>query len=455
MAFIKNELIQLEIENISNDGNGVGHYESMAVFVPFCVVGDILQVKIVKPCKTYAFGIIEKIIQPGEGRVEYDCPNYSKCGGCNFRHMTYQKELESKQQFVGDALKRIGKIDVEPLEILASPQQDRYRNKVQYPLTKNSQDDIIAGFYAGRSHTIIPCSDCLLQPENFTKIIQDTCKILKELHISTYNEEVNKGIVRHIYLRDGVNSGEVLLCLVINANSLKYQDRFVQSITALHPNIKSIIININKKETNVVTGQKCVTIFGKDSITDTICDVPVNLNPLSFYQVNTKGANQLYSVAKEFAQVKPTDVILDIYCGMGTIGLSMAKDCAQIIGVEIIPQAIESANVSAKTMGIHNARFIASDASKSIATLAEEGLAPNIIILDPPRKGCENETLDAVIKMNAERIVMISCNPATAARDVKYLSENNYDIVKIQPVDMFPRTKHVETVIALSRTESK
>ena len=451
MPIKKNDIIKLKIEDISNDGNGVGRYENMAIFIPYTSIGDELSVKIVKVAKTYAFGIVDNIKKPSSDRVEVDCVNYFKCGGCNFRHISYEAELKSKQKFVDDCITRIAKLDIKSDTILASPQENRYRNKVQYPLTVNEKGDIIYGFYKDRSHSIVPCKDCLLQPEHFSNILNDVCKMIQKLKIPIYNEHTHKGIIRHIYLRDGVRSGEVLLCVVINSNTLPNSKNFVNEITALYPNIKSIVLNVNKKQTNVITGLKCITIYNKNDIDDILCDVPVKLNPLSFYQVNTKGAEQLYNVAKDFAEVKKEDILLDLYCGMGTIGLSMAKEVKQLIGVEIIPEAIEAAKVSAKKMNLTNTKFIASDAGKATEKLLNENLKPTIIILDPPRKGCDETTLNCVIKMNPERIVMVSCNASTAARDIKYLSKNNYQVIKIKPVDMFPRTKHVETVVLMSR----
>lgn len=451
----KNQSVPLTIDNLSNDGNGVGRYDGMAVFVPFSAAGDVLQVKIVKVCKSHAFGLIEKVLSRGAGHIpQSDCEFFKKCGGCQFRHLTYQTELTAKEGFVADSMRRLGGITLPVLPILPSPDENRYRNKVQYPLTMEN-GKIKAGFYAGRSHRVISCADCLLQPSLLNEITLAICSLLDELHISAYDEESHRGLVRHIYLRHGIHTGEVLVCLVVNSSSLPHAKEFCQRLCSRFSCIKSIILNENTRSTNVILGPRCETLYGTGFIRDTLCDVPIRLDALSFYQVNTLGAEQLYRAAARLADLQEGDVLLDLYCGMGTIGLSMAKKAKQLIGVEIIPEAIENAKRSAKEMGLADkCRFFASDAGKAAATLAEEGLAPDVIILDPPRKGCDQITLDAVCTMSPQRIVMVSCNPATAARDTKILAEKGYTVRTIQPVDMFPRTKHVETVVLLSKGES-
>ncbi|MEG2770526.1 MAG: 23S rRNA (uracil(1939)-C(5))-methyltransferase RlmD, partial [Oscillospiraceae bacterium] len=273
MLLNKNEIIDLQIDKISNDGNGIGHYNGMAIFVPFTAVGDHIKAKIVKTSKTYAFGIIDSITMPSGDRCTVDCSNFEKCGGCNFRHINYSAELTAKQLFIKDAFLRIGKIDLEPLSILPSPEQNRYRNKVQYPVSLANDGTVFAGFYAGRSHRIIPCNDCMLQPTHLNSILTDTCSLLQSLNISIYNECTNTGLVRHIYLRDGVYSDEVLLCLVINGSKLPFEAEFTDKISTMHPEIKTIVLNINKNNTNVVTGLTCKTIFGNGNISDTLCNV--------------------------------------------------------------------------------------------------------------------------------------------------------------------------------------
>ena len=451
MALQKNEIIPLTIEALSSDGSGVGHYEGEAVFVPGTAPGDVLQARIVKDCKRYAFGIVAKLTAPGPGRTEPDCPVCRPCGGCCFRHLTYEAELAAKQGFVADAFSRLGGLDIPMLPILPSPLPARYRNKVQYPVALSPEGHIITGFYAGRTHNVIPCRDCLLQPEILNEIALETCRLLEQYKVSVYDEKTGKGLVRHIFLRQGYHSKEILLCLVVNGRSLPHSREICAALQEKFPAIVGILLNINQKRTNVITGPESIVLAGRGFLRDTLCGVPVELGPLSFYQVNTPGAEQLYAKAREFAALQPGDTLLDLYCGMGTIGLSMAADCSQLIGVEIIPEAVESARRNAAAMGVQNARFFCADAGQAAARLAEEGLAPDCIVLDPPRKGCDQITLDAVLKMAPRTLVMVSCNPATAARDVRYLADHGYRPEKAQAVDMFARTKHVEAIVCLSR----
>lgn len=450
MPLFKNQTLSLKIIGLSSDGNGVGKYDGMAVFVPFSAPEDELIVKIVKPSSSYAFAIIEQIIKPSPYRIEADCPIFGKCGGCAFRHISYEEELRQKRSFVADSFSRIGKINAPVSETLPSPSIERYRNKVQIPVS-NINGCAVTGFYAGRSHRVIPCVDCGLQPQIFTEISQFLCSLINEYKISTYNETTHSGIIRHLFLRHSVSFNKVMVCIVINKKRLPYQEEIVQRLLDNFPQISTIILNINREKTNVILGEKCVTLTGSGELEDILSNVPVKLNPLSFYQVNTKGAEQLYAVASAFAGLTENDVLLDLYCGAGTIGLSMAAYCKKLIGVEIVPQSIENAKENAAKMNINNAEFICADASQAAEKLLSENLLPDIVIIDPPRKGCEESGLTAVCKMQPKTIVMVSCNPATAARDCNFLQQNGYNVTAIQPVDMFPRTKHVECVILLQK----
>ncbi len=452
MALKKNQIIPLTIDSLSNDGNGVGRFEGMAVFVPFTAKGDKADVRIVKVCKNYAFGIVEHLRYPGAGRAEPSCPIFGKCGGCQFQHLTYEAELEAKEQFVRDAMNRLGGISYPVSSILPSPLPLRYRNKVQYPLIQDADGVVRAGFYANRSHRVIPCDDCILQPTLLNAIAQTVCDLLTRYHIPIYHETTHSGLVRHLYLRHAITTNRVLVCLVCNGNRLPHADAFCSELTALHPEICSIVLNVNRQQTNVITGNECISLWGEKFLADQMADVPVQLGPLSFYQVNTLGANQLYAVVQNFAALQSSDLLLDLYCGAGTIGLSMASRCQKLIGVEIIPEAVESARQNAARMGISHAEFFCEDAGQAARRLASQNLRPNVIVLDPPRKGCDATTLEAVLKMAPQRIVMVSCNVSTAARDVRYLCEHGYVVHAIQPVDMFPRTKHVEAVIGLIRS---
>ena len=456
MPGMKNTLARLVIESLSSDGSGVGRLDGKAVFVPATAPDDEITVRIVKDMGRYAFGIVEELHRSGPGHIQPDCPVYRPCGGCCFRHLDYETEAHAKEGFVADAFRRLGGFeDLPVLPLLTGPLTDRYRNKVQFPVGYDPAGNVTAGFFAGRSHRLVPCQDCLLQPKALNDIAAAVCAFLQRKGIPLYNEASHKGLVRHIFLRQGWHSGQVLLCLVINGRSLPHGEEFCAEMTRQFPQIKTIVLNVNRQKTNVITGEECIPLFGPGFIEDTLCGVPVKLGPLSFYQVNTPAAEQLYAVAREFAALCPEDTLLDLYCGMGTIGLSMAEDCRALVGVEIVPEAVESARGNAAAMGVENARFLCADAGQAATQLAAEGLTPQVICLDPPRKGCDAATLDAVLTMAPRRVVMVSCNAATAARDCRYLADRGYRPVKVQPMDLFPRTKHVETVVLLSKLNTK
>ena len=457
MPLQKNQLLTLRIERLSNDGSGVAHSsEGEAVFVPGTAPGDEAQVRIVKDCGRYAFGILDKLLTPSPDRIPVDCAVAGPCGGCSLRHLDYAAELRAKQESVADAFRRIGGLDVPVLDALPSPEVDRYRNKVQFPVGRDKDGAPCIGFYAGRTHRIVPCPDCKLQPGVLNDIGNTLCAFFAAHGIQPYDEERGKGLVRHIFLRRGAHSGQIMVCLVCTRPKLPHSDELVALLREKFRDIATILINVNAKKTNVILGEESVTLYGPGCIEDTLCGVPVRLGPLSFYQVNTLAAERLYGVAAEYAQLEPDDVLLDLYCGMGTIGLSMAGHCRELIGVEIIPEAIDSAKANAARMGdavAAKSRFFCADAGEAAARLAAEGLRPDVIMLDPPRKGCDETTLSAVVRMSPRRVVYISCNPSTAARDAAWLGQHGYRAEKVQPVDLFPRTKHVECVIALSKGE--
>lgn len=451
MQTLKNTIVPLTIESLSSDGSGVGHLDGKAVFVPETAPGDIIHTRILKDMGRYAFGKVDELIHASPEHITPDCPVYSKCGGCCFRHLEYEAEKQAKHDFVADAFSRLGKLDIPVLPLLSCDVQDRYRNKVQFPVGLDENGHVITGFYAGRSHRIVPCTDCKLQPDEMNRIAEWICSFLEEYRISIYNEAAHKGLVRHIFLRRGWHSGEILVCLVINGRSLPHSEEFCTQLVKQFSAVRSIVLNINKKDTNVITGLENIVLYGTGTIQDTLCNVPVELGPLSFYQVNTPAAELLYGIAREYADLKAEDTLLDLYCGMGTIGLSMAADCKALVGVEVIDEAVLSARRNAKEMGIQNTRFLCSDAGKAATQLASEGLTPQVICLDPPRKGCDEATLNAVLEMAPRTLVMVSCNAATAARDCRYLADHGYEPIQVQPVDLFPRTKHVECVVKLVR----
>ena len=454
MSLQKNQIIPLQITALSNDGSGIGRCEGEAVFVPGTAPGDELRVRILKDCGRYAFGRVESIAVPSAARRAPDCAVAAPCGGCSFRHLDYAAELEAKRSFVTDAFARIGGFSLAAEAVLPSPQQDRYRNKVQFPVGQDAAGHLCIGFYAGRTHRIVPCSDCLLQPEELNRIAAFLCRACEARGVTAYSEESGKGMLRHIFLRRGAHSGEILLCLVCTQRSLPRQDTLVQEVTAAFPAVRTVVLNVNRQRTNVILGGENLTLYGPGTIGDTLCGVPIRLGPMSFYQVNTPAAEQLYAVAAAFAALRPQDRLLDLYCGMGTIGLSMAGSCAELIGAEIVPEAIAAARASAAQMAApaaQQARFLCADAGAAAQQLLAEGLRPDVVMLDPPRRGCDEATLDAVLQMAPQRIVMVSCNPATAARDAKYLAARGYAPQRLQPVDLFPRTNHVELVCLLEK----
>ena len=457
MPLQKNQILTLRIERLSSDGSGVAHSaDGEAVFVPGTAPGDEARVRIVKDCGRYAFGILDELLTPSPDRIPVDCPVAGPCGGCSLRHLDYAAELRAKQESVLDAFRRIGGLEVPVLDILPSPDVDRYRNKVQFPVGIDKNGVPCIGFYAGRTHRIVPCPDCKLQPSVLNEIGNALCAFFAQQGIRPYDEQSGKGLVRHIFLRRGAHSGQIMVCLVCTRAKLPHAEQLCTALRGQFPAISTILLNVNAKNTNVILGSENHILYGPGYIEDTLCGVPVRLGPLSFYQVNTLAAERLYGVAAQYAQLTPDDTLLDLYCGMGTIGLSMAEQCRELIGVEIVPEAIESAKANAARMGeavAAKSRFFCADAGQAATQLAAEGLHPDIVMLDPPRKGCDEATLSAVVRMAPRRVVYVSCNPATAARDAAWLEKNGYHTEKVQPVDLFPRTKHCETVVLLSKGE--
>lgn len=452
MPLQKNQIIPLTIESLSSDGNGVGHFEGQAVFVPGTAPGDVLRVRIVKPLSRYAFGKVEELLTAGKGRISPDCLAYGPCGGCSLRHLSYQAECEAKTAFVREAFARIGGLSLPVLPVVPAPDPTRYRNKVQLPVGRDADGHIVTGFYAGRSHRIVPCSDCLLQPEWMNRLAARACTLMEQYAIEPYDEVSATGLVRHLYMRQGWHSGQRLLCLVLNGSRLPHEEDFCRTLQQEFF-LTTVLINRNTERTNVILGRRTRTVLGPGVIEDTLAGVPLRMGVHEFYQVNTPAAEALYAKARELAGLHPDDLLFDLYCGMGTIGLSMLPDCGSLVGVEVVAPAVEEARQTARRLGLpeDKASFFCMDAGEAAARFASEGRRPDVIVVDPPRKGCDGATLEAISQMSPRTIVMVSCNPATAARDVKTLTENGYTVETIQPFDLFPRTKHVETICLLSK----
>lgn len=449
----KNDIITVTIEGMTAEGSGVARYEGMAVFVPNAAPGDRLNVVIIKVSKNYAIGKIREILADGAGRILPDCPSYPQCGGCTFRHLDYAEECRIKCQRVNDAMQRIGGINIEAEEFLAAENPDRYRNKAQLPFGED-KGQAIFGFYAEHSHRIVPFTDCRLQPEIFNAIAQAAGNFLNDTPNDLYDETTGKGRFRHLYLRRGFATGEIMVCAVVNANGLIREDEFVRRIRAVSPEIKSIVINVNREHTNVIMGAKCRTAWGKDTIRDVLCGVTFEISPLSFYQVNRDQAERLYQRGREYAGLTGREILFDIYCGTGTIGLSMAAGAKQLYGIEIIPDAVENARRNAAANGIDNAEFLCADAAEGTRQLKERGISPDVVVIDPPRKGCSPDVIALINELSPARVVYISCDPATLARDIGRFGAFGWQAEKLTAVDMFPRTANVETVALLSHKKT-
>jgi 23S rRNA (uracil1939-C5)-methyltransferase len=448
----KNDEFKLHITGYTSEGGGVGKFEGQAIFVENTAVGDEILCHVIKAKKTYAIGKAMKIIKPSKARIEPECSCFKSCGGCSFAHIKYKEELSLKEQKVKDAFQRIGGLTPKFAPIIPSPETTRYRNKAQYPVRREN-GILNIGFYAKKSHRVIDGGDCLLQPREFTHITEIVRDWIHENNITVYSENTGIGLIRHIYLRKAFATGEIMVCIVANGKSLPESYKLLGKLKEIE-GFKTLVLNVNRESTNVVLGKECVPIYGDGYIEDILCGVRVKISPLSFYQVNRDGAELLYKKAAEYAAPTGNEDILDLYCGAGTIGLSMADKVKSLVGVEIIPEAIEDAKVNASINNINNARFICGDAEVAAAKLQEEGIKPQTVILDPPRKGCSEELLKTVAKINPEKIVYVSCDPATLARDCKRLLDLGYTVQEVTPVDMFPRTAHVESVALLVRADS-
>lgn len=452
MGHEKNKIYFAEAVDYTTDGKGVFKVDGIPVFVPNTAVGDKAEIKIIKVGKSYSFGRLEKIISPSKDRVASDCEIFGKCGGCVFRHIDYHSELGFKYKRVFDALTKIGGINADIIDdIIPSPSYYAYRNKVQLPITYDTNGKIRVGFFAPRSHRVIPLDYCPLQSEPFNRAIRVFLEWANYSGETVYDELNHNGILRHLYLRHSQKTNELMVCVVANSDKLKKEEELVKICKEKLPELKTVVLNTNTEKTNVITGKICRNLYGNGYITDELCGLKFRISPLSFYQVNRDAAEKLYSIVSDFAKLHSSDTLLDMYCGTGTIGLSMASKVKNLIGVEIIPQAIEDAKKNAEINNINNVRFICSDAYKAANILCDENVRPDCIVLDPPRKGCDSKLISTVTKMSPDRIVYVSCDPATIARDLIIFNENGYSAIKALPLDMFPRTAHVETVCLLSK----
>ena len=462
MSLKKNDIIELEITDLNNLGCGVGKTaDGMVVFVKGAVTGDRIVAKIIKVSSSFAVGRLEKLLVSsphridGEGLRHCDCAAPNSCGGCVYRNVKYEHELILKRDYVKNAFRKAGLPSVTVLDTMHAGKTSGYRNKAQYPV-RTVGGKVRAGFFATKTHDLIPSESCLLQPDVFGDIVSFITDFADKNSISAYDEQTGRGVLRHIYLRIAERTGQIMVCLVINADKFALSERFCSEVSTRFPAVASVMLNINKKNTNVILGDRFICIGGKDHIIDELCGLKFKISAGSFYQVNRDGAELLYGLARERAGLTGKETVADLYCGAGTIGLSMAKDAERIVGVEIVPEAVECAKKNAKLNGIENAYFFCGDASDTRGLLATAkdtlgDFCPDVVIIDPPRKGTTRELVDYLDSLGVPRIVYVSCNPDTLARDCAWFAEKGYKIGEVTPVDLFPGTGHVESVVCLTK----
>lgn len=447
----KNDQLVVTIEDIGANGEGIGKYEGYTLFVRNTAVGDKVLVKVMKAGKTYGYARLMEIIEPSPFRVNPKCEKAGKCGGCQIMHLDYSKQLVYKEEKVRNCLRRIGGFDNIPMEPICGMEEPYYyRNKSQYPVGRNKEGKVIIGFYAYRTHSIIDTDHCYIGAKVNIQIINFLRSFIEDYNIDVYDEERHTGLLRHILIRVGYITGEVMVCLVINGKDIPHKKELVEGLRKI-PGMKSVCLNINTSKTNVILGEKIIKVWGEPYITDYIGRIKYRISPLSFFQVNPVQTHKLYRIALDYADLKGNEVVWDLYCGIGTISLFIAQKAKQVYGVEIIPQAIEDAKTNAKINGIKNVEFFMGAAEEILPRKhMEENIRADVIVVDPPRKGCDQKLLDTIISISPKKVVYVSCDPATLARDLKYLCANGYELKKVSPVDLFGHSVHVETVVSLS-----
>ena len=452
MEFRKNDLVTLEIEDCGIDGEGIGKADGFTVFVKDAVIGDTVTAKIIKAKKNYGYGRLMEVLKPSPYRVEPKCEFARQCGGCQLQALSYDQQLVFKTNKVKGHLERIGGFTDIPMEpIIGMDELFHYRNKAQFPVGRNKEGKIVTGFYAGRTHNIIENRDCALGVAENKEVLDRVIAHMEKYGIEPYNEATGKGLVRHVLIRYGYFTKEVMVCLILNGNKLPKEEQLVKSLCEI-PGMTSITINVNKKHSNVILGEEIRLLWGQEYITDRIGDISYQISPLSFYQVNPMQTQKLYAKALEYADLHGQETVWDLYCGIGTISLFLAQKAKFVRGVEIVPAAIENAKENAKLNGLENTEFFVGKAEEVLPReYKKNGVYADVIVVDPPRKGCDETLLETMVEMNPERIVYVSCDSATLARDLKYLCERGYELRKVCPVDQFGMTVHVETVCLLSQ----
>ena len=445
----KNASLTLEITGYTAEGMGVARWEGRVVFIPGTILGERWEVQLLKVKTNVAWGRAVRLLDPSPERVELDCPLAGRCGGCQYRHMTYEEELRAKRQRVQDALTRVGGVSLELPQVLRAENPLRYRNKVQFPVAQEKRG-LAVGYYRSRSHDVLDVDDCLLQPETVTALRRAFKGWMERYRVPAYDEGTCQGLIRHLYVRTN-QAGEALCCVVANGTRLPHAPELVQSLRQAVPALAGLVLNTNTKDTNVILGPNYRTIWGRDFLKERLCGMTFRLSVPSFFQINRAQTERLYAQALEFAGLTGQETVLDLYCGIGTISLALAQRAGQVIGAEIVPEAVQDAQANAARNQVDNARFLCGDAGEAAFQLAAEGVRPQVICVDPPRKGLAPEVPEILASMSPERIVYVSCDPATLARDVKRFGELGYPAVKAQAVDLFPRTAHVETVVLLRK----
>ena len=463
----KNDLVTMAIEDIGVGGEGIGKVDGYTLFIKDAIIGDVVEAKIVKAKKNYGYARLMNIVTPSENRIEKPaCPMARRCGGCQIQEMKYGAQLSFKEGKVRGNLERIGEVPTELLDKVMQPivgmeEPFHYRNKAQFPIGTDKEGHIITGFYAGRTHSIIPNTDCTLGVAVNQKILEIILHFMENNHISAYDEEKHKGLVRHVLIRYGFKTDEIMVCLVMNGEKLPHAEKLVDKLCEIS-GMTSITISVNKAKTNVIMGNEIKLLWGQTYITDYIGNVKYQISPLSFYQVNPVQTEKLYGLALDYADLNGNETVWDLYCGIGTISLFLAQNAKQVYGVEIVPQAIDDARNNAKINDITNAEFYVGKAEEVLPEYYREyqeshggeTAHADVIVVDPPRKGCEESLLQTIVDMQPEKVVYVSCDSATLARDVKFLRESGYELKKITPVDQFPNTVHVETVVLLSHKKA-
>ena len=445
----KNQVYEATITDYTSEGQGVAHIDGCAVFIPNAICGETVTVRIEKAQKTWATGKIVQILEKSPHRVNRECPVAKLCGGCDFWHMDYEEESRLKAERVRNCLNRIGGESLENMPILAAPTCYGYRNKAQYPVS-SQKNKAFAGFFRAGTHQVVENKRCLILPEETDRVKDAVMDYVNQYRITVYDEEAHKGALRHIYVRKGTVSGQILVCLVINGRSLPHIPELIARLKKI-PGFTTLVLSINTKKGNAVLGDEFVTCYGPGYIEDTLCGLNFRLSPRSFYQVNHDQAEKLYQAAIEQAQITKNDLVLDLYCGVGTITLAMAGAAGKVIGVEVIEQAVADARDNAKRNGIENAEFFCGDAGAAALELEKQGIIPDVVVVDPPRKGLNADAIEGLARFGARRIVYVSCDPATLARDVALLKEKGYAVKNAMACDLFPRCSHVESIVCLCR----